>query len=88
MKRACVLAAQAKCPLYIDNIMSKKVAASLASCRRHKHVVFGETTAAALALSAHHGFEDDLDFLAAYVTCPPIRKDPKTPSTLMAALAR
>lgn len=64
------------------------------SCERNllvsspQHVVFGQTTAAGLALSAQHGSEEDLKFLAAYVTSPPIRKDPRTPSILMDALSR
>ncbi|KAH7701953.1 dihydropyrimidinase [Aphelenchoides avenae] len=87
VKRACVLAAQAKCPLYIDNVTSKNVAKDISSSRRHRHIVFGETTAAGLALSAEHSLEDDLKFLAAYVTSPPVRKDPKTPSVLMDALS-
>ena len=47
--RACVLAIQANCPLYVVHVMSKRAAQVVAYHRRHGAVIFGEPIAAGLA---------------------------------------
>jgi dihydropyrimidinase len=47
--RACVLAAQANCPLYVVHVMSKMAAKVIAQHRQEGSVIFGEPIAAGLA---------------------------------------
>ncbi|KAI6214297.1 N-acyl-L-amino-acid amidohydrolase [Aphelenchoides besseyi] len=64
--RACVLAAEANCPLYVVHVMSKGAADVVAQHRQRGNVVFGEPIAAGLALWAEHYFASNWDHAAAY----------------------
>ncbi|KAH7707903.1 DHP-2 protein [Aphelenchoides avenae] len=88
VNRACVLAAQANCPLYVVHVMSKEAAEVIVKHRQKGHVVFGEPIAPGLARSAGHCFEKDSAFLSGHIMSPPISRDPQTPVTLMDYLAR
>ena len=54
MLRACVLANQVKCPLYVVHVMSKSAAEIIMNKRRQGSVIFGEPIAASLATDGTH----------------------------------
>ncbi|XP_003736787.1 dihydropyrimidinase isoform X1 [Drosophila persimilis] len=87
--RACVLAHQSDCPLYVVHVMSKSAGIELARARQRYRgrYIMGETLAAALGTDAtccfHMGFEHE----AAHVLSPPLRPDPTTREFLMKLLA-
>ncbi|XP_022222889.2 dihydropyrimidinase isoform X1 [Drosophila obscura] len=87
--RACVLAHQSDCPLYVVHVMSKSAGIELARARQRYRgrYIMGETLAAALGTDAtccfHMGYEHE----AAHVLSPPLRPDPTTREFLMKLLA-
>ncbi|KAK8393366.1 hypothetical protein O3P69_013398 [Scylla paramamosain] len=84
--RACVLANQIGCPLYICNIMSKSAASALGEHRRRGTLVWGETIAAALGTDGSHYYNPCWQHAAGHVLSPPLRNDSSTPSSLMELL--
>ncbi|KAK6027181.1 amidohydrolase family protein, partial [Ostertagia ostertagi] len=72
--RACVMASQANCPLYVVHVMSKGAAQAIAHHRHkactHKMLIFKDWVHA-----------------AQYVMSPPLSRDPSTPDALMDMLA-
>ncbi|XP_050733572.1 dihydropyrimidinase-like isoform X4 [Eriocheir sinensis] len=84
--RACVLANQIGCPLYICKIMSKSAASALGAHRRRGNLVWGETIAAALGTDGSHYYNPCWQHAASHVLSPPLRNDPSTPSSLMELL--
>ncbi|KAK5980902.1 hypothetical protein GCK32_011810, partial [Trichostrongylus colubriformis] len=52
--RACVMASQANCPLYVVHVMSKGAAKAIAQHRQKGHIIFGEPIAAGLAVDGSH----------------------------------
>ena len=54
MLRACVLANQVKCPLYVVHVMSKSSAEIIMNKRKQGSVIFGEPIAASLATDGTH----------------------------------
>ncbi|PIO53558.1 hypothetical protein TELCIR_25102, partial [Teladorsagia circumcincta] len=85
--RACTLASQANCPLYVVHVMSKGAAKAIAQHRQKGHVIFGEPVAAGLALDGSHYFDKDWLHAARYVMSPPLSIDKSTPECLMDMLA-
>jgi len=85
--RACVIAKQVGCPLYVVHVMSKAAADVIADARSKKWPVYGETLAAALATDGTHCVHHDFHHAAAHVLSPPLRSDPKTKEQLMDLLA-
>ncbi|TMS38116.1 hypothetical protein L596_004912 [Steinernema carpocapsae] len=85
--RACVIAAQANCPLYVVHVMSKNAARAIAYHRQKGHVVFGEPIAAGLVLDGSGYYDPDWTKAAALVMSPPLSRDPSTPAALMDLLA-
>ncbi|KAK6043843.1 amidohydrolase family protein [Cooperia oncophora] len=70
--RACTMASQANCPLYVV----------------HGHVIFGERLIAlGLALDGTHYYDKDWLHAARYVMSPPLSVDKSTPEKLMDMLA-
>lgn len=57
--RACTLAAQANCPLYVVHVMSKMAAKVIAQYRQEGNVVFGEPIAAGLACNGSVYYDKD-----------------------------
>ncbi|CAI2311334.1 unnamed protein product [Caenorhabditis sp. 36 PRJEB53466] len=85
--RACVLASQANCPLYVVHVMTRGAAAAIAHHRAQGAIVFGEPIAAGLALDGSHYYDKDWLHAARYVMSPPLSRDPTTPELLMKLLA-
>ncbi|KAI1721941.1 amidohydrolase family domain-containing protein [Ditylenchus destructor] len=85
--RACVLAGQANCPLYVVHVMSKGAARVIATHRQQGKVIFGEPIAAGLAVDGRNYFDKNWEHAAAYILSPPLSPDPSTPETLMNLLA-
>ncbi len=52
--RACVLANQVKCPLYVVHVMSKSAAEIIMEKRKEGSVIIGEPIAASLACNGTH----------------------------------
>ncbi|XP_042229368.1 dihydropyrimidinase-like isoform X4 [Homarus americanus] len=84
--RACVLANQVGCPLYICKIMSKSAASALGENLRRGTLVWGETVVAALGTDGSHYYNPCWQHAAGHVMSPPLRNDPKTPNLLMELL--
>ena len=85
--RACVIANQTKCPLYVVHVMSKSAANIIMDKRKEGNVIFGEPIAASLACNGTHYYHTCWRHAAAYVMAPPLREDVTTPDFLMKLLA-
>ncbi|XP_021922445.1 dihydropyrimidinase isoform X3 [Zootermopsis nevadensis] len=88
VNRACVIANQVSCPLYVVHVMSKSAGAMLASARNNGYKVYGETVAAALGTDGSNHRHASWRHAAGYVMSPPLRDDPTTPDALMEFLAK
>lgn len=86
--RACVLAQQAQCPLYVVHVMSRGAAEAVGRARRQGQPVFGEPIAAGLACDGSHYFHPDWQHAAGFVLSPPLSRHADTPRALMDMLAR
>ncbi|XP_067000746.2 dihydropyrimidinase [Anabrus simplex] len=84
--RACHIACQTMCPLYVDHVMSKTAASVLAVKRKEGCVVFGETLVSALGTDGSHYFNPSWLHAAAHVVSPPLRPDPSTSDHLIQML--
>ncbi|KAM3960011.1 collapsin Response Mediator Protein [Aphomia sociella] len=88
VNRACVIANQAKSPLYIVHMMSKSAVQALQIARtRQKYPVYGETLAATVGTDGTHYKNACFRHAAAHVLSPPLRPDPSTPQAMVEALA-
>ncbi|TDG43060.1 hypothetical protein AWZ03_010524 [Drosophila navojoa] len=87
--RACILAHQVDCPLYVVHVMSKSAGIEVARAReryRGKYI-YGETLAAALGTDGTHYRCQHFGHAAAHVLSPPLRPDKSTPEFMMKLLA-
>ena len=73
--RACTLANQMNCPLYLNHISCSATANIISSKKTKGHVIYGEITPAALACDGKGYWDEDWKKAAAFITSPPIRKD-------------
>ncbi|PAV63694.1 hypothetical protein WR25_07803 [Diploscapter pachys] len=85
--RACVMASQANCPLYVVHVMSKGAARAISYHRSKGAIIFGEPIAAGLGTDGHHYYDKDWLHAARYVMSPPLSRDKSTPEALMDLLA-
>jgi len=85
--RACTMANQLDCPLYVVHVMSKTAADIIIRKRNEGLVVFGEPIAASLACDGTHYYHRCWRHAAGYVLSPPLREDITTPDYLMQLLA-
>lgn len=81
--RACVLSAQANCPLYVVHVMSAGAAKAITTHRQRGEIIFGESIAAGLALDGSHYYNKDWQHAANYVLSPPLSRHATTPEILM-----
>ncbi|XP_055677603.1 dihydropyrimidinase isoform X1 [Lutzomyia longipalpis] len=88
--RACVIAHQTKCPLYVVHVMSKSAGIEVARARaRYNNVgIFGETLAATLGSDGRNYYHQCFNHAAGHVLSPPLRPDPTTPEFMMKLLAQ
>ncbi len=85
--RACTMANQLDCPLYVVHVMSRGAADIIMNWRNQGLVVFGEPIAASLACDGTHYYHRCWRHAAGYVLSPPLREDTSTPHYLMQLLA-
>jgi dihydropyrimidinase len=72
--RACTLARQANTPLYICNPTSSAAADTIKAMKAEGLVVYGEPSAAALAVDGSHYYNKCWGHAAAFVSSPPLRE--------------
>ncbi|CAD1468575.1 unnamed protein product, partial [Heterotrigona itama] len=87
VNRACIIASQVNCPLYIVHVMSRSAAEAVDAARRRGACVFGETLAAAIGTDGTNYTHKCWKHAAAHVLSPPLRPDPDTPRVLLNMLA-
>ncbi|XP_015835841.1 dihydropyrimidinase [Tribolium castaneum] len=88
VNRACVIAKQVDCPLYIVHVMSKSAGLALKQACERGTRVYGETLVAALASDGSHYKHECFQHSAGHILSPPLRPDPTTPQFLMNLLAQ
>lgn len=88
--RACVIAHQTKCPLYVVHVMSISAAEEVSRARKRsgEKFIFGETLAAALGTDGNEYHDKCWHHAAAHVLSPPLRPRKETKEFLMKMLAR
>jgi dihydropyrimidinase len=88
--RACVIAHQTNCPLYVVHVMSISAAeeVSRARARWGKRFIFAETLAAALGSDGNEYHDKCWHHAAAHVLSPPLRPRKDTKEVLMKMLSR
>lgn len=88
--RACVIAHQTKCPLYVVHVMSISAAEEIARAREKwgKKLIFGETLAAALGTDGNEYHNKCWHHAAAHVLSPPLRPRKETKDVLMKMLSK
>jgi len=89
VNRACIIAHQTDCPLYVVHVMSISAAVEVARARQryNKRFIYGETLAATLGTDGSHYWHKCWHHAAAHVLSPPLRPDPDTPNFVMQRLA-
>ncbi|XP_046619836.1 dihydropyrimidinase isoform X1 [Neodiprion virginianus] len=88
VNRACVIANQVNCPLYVSPVTSKSSADVIAAKRANGVVVFGEPPASSLGIDGRDQYGKDVNKAIKLITNPPIRPDPTTPAYLIEQLAQ
>lgn len=88
VNRACVIAKQVDCPLYVVHVMSRLAAQTLDRARESGSQVYGETLVAALGTDGTHVKHQCFQHSAGHILSPPLRSDPSTPLALMNLLAQ
>lgn len=87
--RACMIAHQTNCPLYVVHVMSISAAEEVARARERwgKNFIFGETLAAAIGVDGFECEKKCWHHAAAHVMSPPLRPRKETKEILMKMLA-
>ncbi|XP_043465316.1 dihydropyrimidinase isoform X3 [Leptopilina heterotoma] len=87
VNRACVIANQVECPLYVVHVMSRSAAEALEIARKRGVCVWGETLAAAVGTDGTNYKHKCWRHAAGHVLSPPLRPDANTPQALITKLA-
>ncbi|XP_018375233.1 PREDICTED: dihydropyrimidinase isoform X1 [Trachymyrmex cornetzi] len=88
VNRACVIANQVNCPLYIVHVMSRSAAEQVEAAHKRGVCVFGETLAAAIGTDGTNYLHKCWRHAAGHVISPPLRPDTDTPRVLVNMLAK
>ncbi|XP_006565931.3 dihydropyrimidinase isoform X1 [Apis mellifera] len=88
VNRACVIANQVNCPLYVTALSSKTAADVVSSKKSEGVVLFGETLASTVGIDGSEQYGKDIEKARRYVTSPPLRPDSTTPAYLIEHLAQ
>ena len=88
VNRACVIASQVNCPLYVTAVSSKSAADVVSSKRSEGVVLYGETLASTVGIDGSEQYGKDIAKARRYVTSPPLRPDSTTPAYLIEHLAQ
>ncbi|XP_044008997.1 dihydropyrimidinase isoform X3 [Aphidius gifuensis] len=84
--RACVIANQVNCPLFIGPVMSKSAADVISARHDNGGVVFGQPIAASIGIDGSELYGKDINKACRFVTNPPLRPDSTTPAYLIEKL--
>lgn len=87
VKRSCTLARHSNVPLVICQPTSQSALQVISQQRERGQVVYGQVSAASMAVDGGHYYNDCWTHAAAFVTSPPLRDDPKVCSAINDALA-
>lgn len=89
VNRACMIAHQTKCPLYVVHVMSKAAAEEISRARKSwgENFIFGEALAAGLGTDGLQCANKCWHHAAAHVMSPPLRPNKETKEVLMRMLA-
>ncbi|KAH1023145.1 hypothetical protein HUJ04_012408 [Dendroctonus ponderosae] len=88
VNRACVIAKQVDCPLYVVHVMSKQAAEVISLARKNNIQVYGEALVAGLSKDGSHCTHNSFQYSAGHILSPPLRSDPSTPLALLNFLAQ
>ncbi|XP_076761307.1 collapsin Response Mediator Protein isoform X2 [Xylocopa sonorina] len=88
VNRACVIASQVNCPVYVTALSSKSAADVVSAKRSEGVVLFGETLASAVGIDGSEQYGKDIEKARRYITSPPLRPDSTTPAYLIEHLAQ
>ncbi|XP_050452045.1 dihydropyrimidinase isoform X1 [Cataglyphis hispanica] len=88
VNRACVIANQVNCPLYVVHVMSRSAAEQVEIARKRGVCVFGETLAAAIGTDGTNCSHKLWRHAAGHVLSPPLRPDTDTPRVLVNMLVK
>ncbi|XP_033210521.1 dihydropyrimidinase isoform X2 [Belonocnema kinseyi] len=88
VNRACVIANQVNCPLYVSAVMSKSAADVISAKRSEGVVVYGEPLASSVGVDGSEQYGKDINKGRRFVTSPPLRPDSTTPAYLIEQLAQ
>lgn len=88
VNRACVIANQVNCPLYVVHVMSRSAAEQVEAARKRGVCVFGETLAAAIGTDGTNYLHKCWRHAAGHVISPPLRPDQDTPRVLVNMLVK
>ncbi|XP_011267096.1 dihydropyrimidinase isoform X1 [Camponotus floridanus] len=88
VNRACIIANQVNCPLYVVHVMSRSAAEEVEAARKRGVCVFGETLAAAIGTDGTNYLHKCWRHAAGHVISPPLRPDTDTPQVLVNMLVK
>ncbi|XP_072766402.1 dihydropyrimidinase-like isoform X1 [Anoplolepis gracilipes] len=88
VNRACIIANQVNCPLYVVHVMSRSAAEQVEAARKRGVCVFGETLAAAIGTDGTNYSHKCWRHAAGHIISPPLRPDTDTPRVLVNMLVK
>ncbi|XP_051154972.1 dihydropyrimidinase isoform X2 [Leptopilina boulardi] len=88
VNRACVIANQVNCPLYVTAVMSKSAADVISAKKSDGYIIYGEPLASSIGIDGSDQYGKDIIKARCIITNPPLRPDPTTPAYLIEQLAQ